>query len=251
MVESETRWTEGTVTSNVQWTQNLFSLHIEAEVAPFAAGQYTALALDIDGTRIAQPYSILSAPDTSPLEFFFYTQLGGQLSAQLGRLHTGDRVWVQQTPEGRFTLDQVPQGRDLWLLATGTGVSPFLSLLRTPALWQRFEHVVLVYAVRQWSDIAYGDLLEALKAQYGERFTFVPFVSREKVENTVHGHIPASISNGTLERVAARGMSTHNSRFMLCGNPGMVQDALSALEQRGFTRSQEGKTGHITLEAYW
>lgn len=251
MVASDTRWTEGIVASNTHWTQNLFSLRIEAEVAPFAAGQYTSLALDIEGQRVAQPYSILSAPHDSPLEFFFYTQLDGQLSAQLGRLQTGDRVWVQQTPEGRFTLDQVPAGRDLWLLATGTGVSPFLSLLRTPEPWQRFEHIVLVYAVRQWSDIAYGELLKDLQSQYGERFTFVPFVSREKVENTVHGHIPASISNGTLERVAARGMSTHTSRFMLCGNPGMVQDALSALQQRGFERSEEGRTGHITLEAYW
>jgi ferredoxin--NADP+ reductase len=99
--------------------------------------------------------------------------------------------------------------------------------------------------------VAYGDVLEQLQAQHGQRFTFVPFVSREKVENTVHGHIPASISNGTLERVAARGMSTQHSRFMLCGNPGMVQDALRALQQRGFVRSEEGRTGHITLEAYW
>jgi len=251
MVESNTQWIEGTVASNVHWTPNLFSLRIEADVAPFVAGQYTSLALDIDGERIAQPYSILSAPNQSPLEFFFYTQLDGQLSSQLGRLKEGDSVWVQQAPEGRFTLDQVPQGRDLWLLATGTGVSPFLSLLLTPDPWQRFEHIALVYAVRHWSDIAYGEMLAALQSQYGKRFTFVPFVSREKIENTVHGHIPASISNGTLERVAARGMSTHNSRFMLCGNPGMVQDALSALEQRGFSRSQEGKTGHITLEAYW
>lgn len=251
MVESQTQWIEGLVASNVHWTENLFSLRIEADVAPFSAGQYTSLALDVEGVRVAQPYSILSAPDASPLEFFFYTQLDGQLSAQLARLHPGDRVWVQQTPEGRFTLDQVPPGRDLWLLATGTGVSPFLSLLRTPEPWQRFEHIVLVYAVRHWSDVAYEEVLKELQTQYGERFTFVPFVSREKVENTVHGHIPASISNGTLERVATRGMSTHNSRFMLCGNPGMVQDALNALEQRGFTRSQEGKTGHITLEAYW
>lgn len=251
MVESHTQWIEGLVASNIHWTQNLFSLRIEADVAPFAAGQYTSLALDIGGVRIAQPYSILSAPNASPLEFFFYTQLDGQLSAELGRLHPGDRVWVQSTPEGRFTLDQVPPGRDLWLLATGTGVAPFLSLLRTPEPWQRFEHIVLVYAVRHWSDVAYGEVLAQLQAQYGERFTFVPFVSREKVESAVHGHIPASISNGTLERVATLGMSTQNSRFMLCGNPGMVQDALSALQQRGFVRSEEGRTGHITLEAYW
>jgi ferredoxin--NADP+ reductase len=251
MSEQITRWIEGSVASNTHWTPNLFSLRIDADVAPFKAGQYTALALDIGGERVAQPYSILSSPGTSPLEFFFHTPMDGQLSAALGRLQEGDRVWVQQTPEGRFTLDQVPDGRDLWLLATGTGVSPFLSLLRTPQPWERFSHIVLVYAVRHWNDIAYHALIEQLRSRHGERFTFIPFVSREKIENAVQGRIPACISDGSLERVAGRSFSTERSRLMLCGNPGMVQDALAALQQRGFVRSVEGRTGHITLEAYW
>jgi len=251
MSEQITRWIEGSVASNTHWTPNLFSLRIDADVAPFKAGQYTALALDIAGERIAQPYSILSSPEASPLEFFFHTPQDGQLSAALGRLQAGDRVWVQQTPEGRFTLDQVPDGRDLWLLATGTGVSPFLSLLCTPQPWERFEHIVLVYAVRHSSDIAYEDLLSQLRSRHGERFSFIPFVSREQVEHTVHGRIPASLADGTLERVAGRRFTTERSRFMICGNPGMVQDALTALQQRGFVRSMDGRTGHITLEAYW
>ncbi len=251
MAELEPAWIEGTVVSNTHRTQNLFALKIEADLAPFEAGQYTSLALDVDGERVAQPYSILSAPDERPLEFFFYTQLDGQLSARLAHLQVGDSVWVQQLPEGSFTLKMVPPGKDLWLLATGTGVAPFLSLIRTKAVWERFENVVLVYAVRQWDDIAYSDLIEDMKQRYGDRFTFVPFVSREKVEGSIHGHIPASISNGTIERVADRELSLAHSQFMLCGNPGMVQDALSALEQRGFKRSVDGQSGHITLEAYW
>lgn len=251
MAESEANWTEGTVVRNTHRTQNLFSLQIEANVAPFEAGQYTSLALDVDGQRVAQPYSILSAPDERPLEFFFYTQLDGQLSARLSQLKAGDRVWIQKQAEGSFTLKQVPAGKSLWLLATGTGVAPFLSMLREGSPWQRFDHVGLVYAVRHWDDIAYGDLIDACRQQYGERFSFIPFVSREKVEGCVHGHIPASITNGTLERVAGHTFSPERSQFMLCGNPGMVQDALTALEQRGFTRSSNGDSGHITLEAYW
>jgi ferredoxin--NADP+ reductase len=251
MSEQITRWIQGSVARNTHWTPNLFSLCIDADVAPFQAGQYTALALDIAGERIAQPYSILSSPDTAPLEFFFHTPRDGQLSAALGRLQEGDRVWVQQTPEGRFTLDAVPDGRELWLLATGTGVSPFLSLLCTPQPWERFEHIVLVYAVRHWNDIAYHTLIEQLRSRHGERFTFIPFVSREKVENTLQGQIPARISDGTLENVARRPFTLERSRFMLCGNPGMVQDALAALQQRGFVRSTDGRSGHITLEAYW
>lgn len=251
MAELKPAWIEGVVAANRHHTQNLFSLQIEADVAPFEAGQYTSLALDIDGKRIAQPYSILSAPGERPLEFFFYTQLDGQLSARLSRLQTGDSVYVQQLPEGSFTLKQVPQGRDLWLLATGTGVAPFLSMIKAAQVWERFEQVILVYAVRQWEDIAYSELIANTEQQYPGRFRFVPFVSRETVEGTVHGHIPASISNGTIERVAGRILSLSDSQVMLCGNPGMVQDALGALEQKGFTRSVDGKNGQITLEAYW
>ncbi len=251
MAEQEQVWTKGVVVSNRHHTQNLFSLRIEADMAPFQAGQYTSLALESDGQRIAQPYSLLSAPGESPLEFFFYTQLDGQLSAKLSRLQSGDNVWVQAQAEGAFTLNQVPPGRDLWLLATGTGVAPFLSMLKDGALWQRFDHVVLVYAVRQWQDVVHGELIAQMQARYPDRFSFVPFVSRETVAGCVHGHIPACISNGTLERVAARSLSLAHSQLMLCGNPGMVQDALSALEQRGFVRSEAGRTGHVTLEAYW
>lgn len=244
-------WIKGTIATNTHRTQNLFSLRIDADLAPFRAGQYTSLALDIDNQRVAQPYSILSAPGECPVEFFFYTNLDGQLSTELARLQSGDSVWIQQQPEGNFTLGQVPSSDDLWLLATGTGVAPFLSILATAEPWERFAHVVLVYAVRQWCDLGYGDLIEQLQQRYPGQFTFVPFVSREKIENTVHGHIPASISNGTLERVANRTMNVRTSQFMLCGNPGMVQDAAISLEQKGFVRNKDGTTGQITLESYW
>lgn len=251
MAELEPAWIEGVVVANTHRTQNLFSLQIEADLAPFEAGQYTCIGINVDGKRVAQPYSILSAPHEQPLEFFFYTQLDGQLSARLALLQAGDSVWVQQLAEGSFTLRQVPAGQDLWLLATGTGVAPFLSIIKSAQVWDRFANVILVYAVRQWCDIAYSELIEETKAQYADRFTFVPFVSREKIKGSIHGHIPASISNGTIERVAGRELSLQNSQFMLCGNPGMVQDALKALEQRGFVRSVDGQSGHITLEAYW
>lgn len=249
--ESGKGWIEGTVAGKVHLTQNLFSLRIEADLAPFTAGQYTSLALDIDGKRIAQPYSILSAPGQRPIEFFFYTNPEGQLSTELGKLQPGDAVWIQERAEGSFTLEQVSSSDTLWLLGTGTGVAPFLSMLLTPEPWQRFKHVVLVYAVRQWVDLGYGELIKTLQSTHTNQFSFVPFVSREKIEGSIHGHIPASITSGTLERVAGRAMTLPNSQFMLCGNPGMVQDATIALEQKGFCRHKDGVSGQITLESYW
>lgn len=251
MAELEPAWIEGVVVAIKHRTQNLFSLQIEADLAPFEAGQYTSIGIDMNGERVMQPYSILSAPHERPLEFFLYTQLDGQLSARLARLQAGDTVWVQQFAEGSFTVKQVPAGQDLWLIATGTGVAPFLSIIKSAQVWEKFARVILVYAVRHWVDLAYSELFEDTKAQYGDRFTFVPFISREKVEGCIHGHIPASISNGTIERVAGRELSLQHSQFMLCGNPDMVQDALKALEQRGFVRNVDGESGHITLEAYW
>ncbi len=255
MTDSKTAWIKGVVADNTHLTSNHFSLRIQAALAPFKAGQYTSLALPChegsDGIRVAQPYSILSAPDEQPVEFFCYTNPDGQLSNELRKLQTGDAIWIKRQPEGNFTLQQVPSAKQLWLLGTGTGVAPFLSMLRTPEPWQRFEQVILVYAMRLWQDLGYGDVIEQLQQQHPEQFKFVPFVSREQIAHTIHGHIPASITNGTLERVAGHAMLPKNSQFMLCGNPGMVQDATVALEQKGFSRHREDNPGQITLESYW
>lgn len=249
MTVAKDAWLEGVVVSNTHWTQNLFSLRIQADLSPYAAGQYTSLGLILDGVRVAQPYSILSAPEKQLVEFFFYTNLDGQLSTELARLQPGDTVWVQDHPEGRFTLQQVPPGDDLWLLATGTGVAPFLSILQTTEAWERFQRIILVYAVRQETDLAYGELIRELQQKHPDTFVFVPVISREKVEGAIHGHIPACITNGSLENAIGLPMSPR-AQFMLCGNPGMVQDATTALEERGFSRNSNG-AGNITTESYW
>lgn len=249
MTAAKDEWLEGVVVSNTHWTQNLFSLRIQADLAPYVAGQYTSLGLTLNDERISQPYSILSAPQAQPVEFFFYTNLEGQLSAELARLQPGDTVWVLDRPEGRFTLEQVPNGDDLWLLATGTGVAPFLSILQTAEPWKRFKRVVLVYAVRQEADLAYRELIKGLQQRHPDNFVFVPVISREMVVDTINGHIPACIADGTLEQTTNIPLSQH-SQFMLCGNPGMVQDATTALQDRGFTRSSNG-SGNITIESYW
>jgi len=244
-------WIKGVVAANTHWTDNLFSLQIDADLQHFVAGQYTSLGLDKNGSCKAQPYSILSNPLRRPYEFFFYTNLDGELSAELARLKSGDELWIQEKPEGLFTLEHVAPAEDLWLLATGTGVAPFFSMLQTPEIWQRYKHVVLVYAVRTMADICYKSLIEGLQRSHPRQFSFVPFVSREVCTDTIHSHIPVSITSGELETYTKRQLHPDKSQIMLCGNPGMVQDANAALKLRGFTENRNNCSGQITFEAYW
>lgn len=246
-------WTRGKVVHNRHWTENLFSLTIDADVRRFRAGQYTSLGLDIEGQRISDPYSMLSAPDERPLEFFFYTRLEGDLSTALNRLQPGDTVWVDRQPAGDFTLDQVPDSEELWLLATGTGVAPFLSMLKTEEPWQRFRQIILVYAARYLRDLRYQELFDTLHLRYPGRFTFIPIISREPVADTLDGHITDHLADGVLQRVSGQVLDPTSSQVMLCGNPGMIQEAVTRLRTAGFRDGTDNPEAHGRLhyESYW
>lgn len=244
-------WIEGKIVDSQHWTENLFSLRIAADIKHFKAGQFTSLALDMDGERIARPYSFLSSPGQQPLEFFFYTATGGALSNALVELQSGDSVWVKNQANGFFVLDEIPECREMWLLGTGTGVAPLLSILGTEEPWQRFDEVVLVYAVRKHSDLLYQEQIDSLRIKFPDRFKFQAFVSREEIPGTLLGRIPAAIENGTLEKSVALKMDPERSHFMLCGNPDMVRDVTDVLKGRGFRKNRRRTPGHITTENYW
>lgn len=245
-------WTRGRIANTIHWTSNLFSLQVEADFEPFEAGQYTLLGLDIDGQRVAEPYSILSAPQERPLEFFLYTRLEGDLSTSLSRLRVGDPIWVQRSAAGDFSIERVSPAETLWLLATGTGVAPFLSILHSASTWKNFQRVVLVYAARYLEDLRYTDRIEALQRKYPGRLQFVPFISREVVDGMATGHITESLRSGNLERMAGQTLEPKRTRIMLCGNPGMIRDVVDQLHQRGFNdASPQDGSGELTYESYW
>jgi ferredoxin--NADP+ reductase len=244
-------WVEGKVVENIHWHQNLFSLKVEADIDAFTAGQFTSLALDIDGERIARPYSFLSSPGQQPLEFFFYVATDGALSNALVKLEVGDALWVKQQAAGFFTLNEVPDARDLWMLATGTGIAPYFSILGTDELWQRFQNVVLVQGVRSRMDLRYQDLVTHYQENYPQRFHFQPFVSREDCEGAIRGRIPESIQQGHLEAAVGLKLEVEHSQIMLCGNPAMVKDSVEILKQRGFRKNLRRKPGQLTTENYW
>lgn len=244
-------WLEGRVIENHHWTPALFSLRLAGPAFTFEAGQFVKLALDLDGERVARPFSFVNPPGEPPLEFYGVIVPGGPLSPRLACLQPGDGVYLSSNPSGFLVLSEVPATEDLWLLATGTGIAPFLSILRTATPWTRFASVTLVHGVRRHEELVYRGLLEDLARRHGERFRIVSFVSRDETPGALAGRIPPAIADGRLEAAAGRGLSPERSHFMLCGNPGMVKEATAALLARGLRKHRRRSPGHITVETYW
>lgn len=245
------KFIEGTVVGKRNWTERLYSLQVAANVAPFLAGQFTKLALSINGEIVGRPYSFINAPGETPLEFYFILVPGGPLSPRLAALEEGDAVWVSSRAAGFLTLAEVPDAKSLWSLSTGTGIGPFLSILKTEQPWQRFDRIALVHAVRQTEELAYDETIRCFAQQHDQQFRFVPFVSCAEMGFALRARIPEAIADGRLEAKAGVSLAPENSQVMLFGNPGMVRDMTEALVARGLKKNRRRDAGHITLENYW
>jgi len=245
------KWIEGTVVNQKRWTETLFTLCVDAEVTAFEAGQFAKLALAVGSEMVARPYSFVNAPEERPHEFYYVTLPEGPLTQRLCKLEPGDTIHLAPRPSGFLVLSEVPDGANLWLISTGTGVGPFLSILKTDVPWQRFQQVVLVHAVRHPDELTYRDSIERLLDERGERMRVVSFLSREERSGTLHGRIPAAIEDGRLEATVGVALSVKTSQVMICGNPEMVTDTTEALKRRGMKKHRRRDPGHITVENYW
>jgi len=243
-------WLDGVVVENRQWTERLFSLRFSAPLAGFRAGQFVRVALDIDGEQVARPYSLVNAPDERPLEIFFNIVEQGPLTPRLAAMRAGDRLQIAEKASGLLVVDEVPPCRHLWLLATGTGIGPFLSSLKTALPWQRFEKVVLGYSVRTRDELAYRDTIERLLAEHPQQFRFVPFVTREPVEDAFDVRITEALESGAFERRAGVAITAAESHVMMCGNSAMIGQVSEMLHARGLRRHLRREPGHITTEKY-
>lgn len=248
-------WVEGRVAGKRHWTQNLLSLQVDAKEVTFSAGQFGRLALPAPpGDKepmLGRPYSFVNPPHEAPHEFYFVVLPGGPLTPRLAALAIGDPVWLSPRANGFFTISEVADAEVLWCLSTGTGLGPFLSMLRTEEPWARFARVVLVHAVRTAEELTYGDVIAGLGRAHAGAFTFVPFVSREAHADALAGRIPAAIADGRLEARTGIPLSPANSHAMLCGNPAMVEDTQALLATRGMRRHRRKEPGHVTVETYW
>ena len=239
------RWLTTRVVENRHWTDTLFSLRVEGASLDFQAGQFVRIALDIEGQRVARAFSFVNPPQDPTLEFYGVIVPEGPLSPRLAKLRAGDALYVAGNPAGFLVLREVPDAQTLWLISTGTGLAPFLSILRTEAPWRRFKNIVVVHAVRQARELTYREVIQKTGARY------VTFVSRESAPGSLAGRIPAAIADGRLEKAAGVALSPETSHVMLCGNPQMLKDAQAALAARGMRKHRRRAPGHITVESFW
>jgi ferredoxin--NADP+ reductase len=236
----------GRVIENRHWTDTLFSLRVEGPRLEFEAGQFVRIGIE---PTLVRAFSFVNPPSDPVLEFYGVIVPEGPLSPRLARLDKGDVLQVAANPAGFLVLSEVPDADTLWLVSTGTGIAPFLSILRTETPWRRFRNVVLVHAVRYARELAYAELIKRIVQQRAS-FRHVTFVSREPAPGSLAGRIPAAIGDGRLEAAAGVALDLR-SHVMLCGNPQMLKDSRAALAERGMRKHRRRNPGHISVESFW
>ncbi len=252
------KYTAERITEIHAWTPHLFSFKLTRFAGyRFVPGQFSRLGLrKEDGSIVWRAYSIVSASYDEHLEFFSIVVPDGEFTSRLSQLTVGDEVLVEKMNYGFLTTARFEQGRDLWMLATGTGVAPFISILHELDTWESYDRIVLVYSVRNANELAYEDTLAAFAAheyfgEFADKLTFVPVVTREKISGVLSERIPVLLESGELERRAGVELDHERSRIMICGNPEMVDDTRKWFIDNGYTISRRASPGHLALENLW
>lgn len=270
--------TVGTIESIIwkkQWADKLFSFRLtRPEGFKFVPGQFARIGLPgADGAILWRPYSIASATSDNFLEFFSVVVDGGQFTTKLGACNVGDGVHLDPIAQGFLTAERFfgpspfeADARDLWLFATGTGLAPFISMAQEPNIWAQFDRLIIVQTTREAADLAYRDEIAAINLSLAMRFattrkksivhvrtvTRQPDDAAHMEEATIlHGRATALLDSGELMEKSGVALDDKHSRFMLCGNPAMVQEIRQILKARGFRMNRKLEAGHIVVENYW
>ena len=258
MSQPDEKFTRQTITDILPLTPSLFSFRCTRDDGfRFTAGQLARLGVRTErGNLVWRAYSMVSSPFDEFLDFFSIVVPDGEFTSVLSQLKIGDELLIEKQPQGFLTLDRFIDGRDLWMLATGTGVAPFLSILQDFSVWERFERIVLVYSARTEAELAYQDLLQELLsreyiAPHAYKLKFVPVVTREPAEGRLSQRITESLVNGQLEQAADLAITPEHSRILICGNPEMVDETRKLLKKRDLQLSLTRRPGQVAVENYW
>jgi len=237
------------------WTPSLFSLRTTRDPGlRFASGQFVMLGLEVEGKPLLRAYSIVSASYAEELEFYSIKVQDGPLTSRLQNIQVGDEVLVGKKPTGTLVLDGLKPGRNLYLLGTGTGLAPFLSLVRDPDVYERFDKVIVTHTVREVGDLNYRRFLSHdlpndpdLGEWVAPKLIYYPTVTREPFVN--EGRITDLIENGKLfADIGLPPLDRERDRVMLCGGPSVLADLKAQLLARGYEEGSVANPGDFVLE---
>ncbi|WP_343153633.1 FAD-binding oxidoreductase [Buchnera aphidicola (Mindarus keteleerifoliae)] len=246
-----TKWIRAKVLKIKKWSPNLFSLILKAKIAPFIPGQYNKLLLN-KKSSIQRAYSYVNSSNKQNLEFYILLIPNGKMTPFLYSLNVNEKIYISKESFGFFTIREIPKKEILWMFSTGTAIGPYLSILQEKKEILRFKKIVLIHAIRYFKDLNYLPLINNIKKQYGEKFSFISVTSREKNKNSLFGRIPKLIENNSIENKLNLKIQKETSHIMLCGNPNMVKDTIKLLYNiKNMRKHLRRKCGEITSENYW
>ena len=244
-----------TVLNVRHYTDSLFSFRSTRDPAfRFKSGQFTMIGLEVDGKPLTRAYSVASAHYEDTLEFFSIKVPDGPLTSRLQHLKEGDQILVGRKPVGTLVFDNLLPGKRLWLLSTGTGLAPFLSIIRDPEAYERFEQVILIHGVRQVAELAYEDFIanqlpqdEFLGEMVSRQLTYYPTVTREPYRN--RGRQTDLIRSGQIySDLGIAPLDRETDRVMICGSPEMLAESKELIEGLGFTEGSAAAPAEFVVE---
>ena len=246
---------EEQVLSVHHWTDRLFTFKTTRDLSlRFSNGHFTMIGLRVNNKPLLRAYSIVSANYEDHLEFLSIKVPEGPLTSRLQHVKVGDSIIVGRKPTGTLLIDYLLPGKRLFLLSTGTGLAPFMSIVRDPATYEKFEQIILVHGVRQKDELAYHDLLvehlpahEFLGDMVTSQLRYYPTVTREAYRNM--GRVTDLMQTGKIfEDLDLPPLDAEGDRVMICGSPGMLRDLKHMLEGQGFTEGNTSRPGGFVIE---
>jgi ferredoxin--NADP+ reductase len=244
-----------TVTDVHHWTDTLFSFKTTRDPGfRFKSGYFTMIGLEHEGRPLLRAYSMASAHYEEELEFFSIKVPDGPLTSRLQHIRPGDQVLVNSKATGTLVEDNLLPGKHLYLIATGTGLAPFLSIIRDPEIYENFDKVILTHGCRYVEELAYQDIItehlpnnEYFGDLVREKLIYYPTVTREEYHTT--GRLTDLMASGKLGAdIGLPPITPESDRFMVCGSTGMLKDVTATLDERGFRETRNGEIGHYVIK---